>query len=323
MAKGKLTSSFFIGLFVLLGIVAIVGAIIWLGSSQLLQERRIYATYIDGSVQGLEQGSAVKYQGIPVGNITKIDIAPDGKMIEIIMSIDPKIEITPYKRVSPEMSGIAGGKYLLLFEANPNDSLALNYHPELPFNPKYPVIPSAPSTIDEFTLAARDIISQIQDIQFSEISKEIIMTLHSATVLMNNPDIKLGIQNLRKSSESIANFMTQLDTTKAIENVIATSYSINKSSDDLNRTILDLEKKINELQLAQFIDKIYNDYDTTLNIVNSSVRKISTRSDIFFFNLNSLLEDLKKTNSELQNTLRAFSDDPSTILLSNPPKKNE
>lgn len=321
MAKGKLTTSFFIGLFVLLGLVAIVGAIIWLGSSQFLQERKMYVTYIDGSVQGLEQGSAVKYQGLPVGNISKIDIAPDGKMIEIVMSIDPKIEITPNKRVSPEMSGIAGGKYMLLFEANPNDSLLLNYHPELPFKTKYPVIPSAPSTIDEFTLAARDIISQIQDIQFGEISRQIIMTLHSTNVLLTNPDIKLGLQNLRKSSESIAAFMAQLDTTKAIENVIQTTYSINKSSDDLNRTILDLEQKINELQIAQFMDKIYNDYDTTLNVVNSSVRKMSTRSDMFFFNLNSLLEDLKKTNTELQNTLRAFSDDPSTILLSNPPKK--
>ena len=321
MAKGKLTTSFFIGLFVLLGLVAIVGAIIWLGSSQFLQERKMYVTYIDGSVQGLEQGSAVKYQGLPVGNISKIDIAPDGKMIEIVMSIDPKIEITPNKRVSPEMSGIAGGKYMLLFEANPNDSLLLNYHPELPFKTKYPVIPSAPSTIDEFTLAARDIIAQIQDIQFGEISRQIIMTLHSTNVLLTNPDIKLGMQNLRKSSESIASFMAQLDTTKAIENVIQTTYSINKSSVDLNRTILDLEQKINELQIAQFMDKIYNDYDTTLNVVNSSVRKMSTRSDMFFFNLNSLLEDLKKTNTELQNTLRAFSDDPSTILLSNPPKK--
>jgi len=75
MAKGKLTTSFFIGLFVLLGVIAIVGSIIWLGSSQFMKERKFYVTYVDGSVQGLEQGGAVKYQGVPVGNIKKIDIA--------------------------------------------------------------------------------------------------------------------------------------------------------------------------------------------------------------------------------------------------------
>jgi hypothetical protein len=117
--------------------------------------------------------------------------------------------------------------------------------------------------------------------------------------------------------------VSQLDTTKAIDNIISTAYKINKSSDDLNNTIIDLEKKINELQIAEFMDKVYNDYDTTLDVVNSSVKKISVRSDIFFVNLSSLLEDLKKTNAELQNTLRAFSDDPSTILLSNPPKKKD
>ena len=321
MAKGKITSSFFIGLFVLIGLVAIVGSIVWLGSSQFLKERKMYVTYIDGSVQGLEQGSPVKYQGLPVGNITKLDIAPDGKLIEIVMSLDPKIAITPTKRVSPEMSGIAGGKYILLYEANPTDTQALNLHPELSFQPKYPVIPSAPSTIDEFTLAAKDILAEMRQIRFSEISREVIFTLRSSSALINNSDIKTSLANLRKSSESINKFMAQLDTTKAIDNIIATTYSINKSSDELNKTILDLEKKVNELQIAQFMDKVYNDYDTTLGVVNSSVRKLSTRSDIFFLNLNSLLEDLKQTNSELQNTMRSFSDDPSTILLSNPPKK--
>ncbi|HPD33437.1 MAG TPA: MlaD family protein [Candidatus Kapabacteria bacterium] len=321
MAKGKVTSSFFIGLFILIGLIAIVGSIIWLGSSQFMKERKFYVTYIDGSVQGLEQGSAVKYQGVPIGNIKKIDIAPDGRLIEIIMAIDPKIKMTPYTRISPEMSGIAGGKYLLLFEANPNDTLVFNNFPELPFKPKYPVIPSAPSTISEFTLAARDILSKIQTIQFSQISKELTMTLHSTNVLLNNPDIKLSLQNLRKTTESVALLVSQLDTTKAIDNIITTTYKINKSSDDLNNTIIDLEKKINDLQIAEFMDKVYNDYDTTLNVINSSVKKISVRSDIFFVNLSSLLEDLKKTNAELQNTLRAFSDDPSTILLSNPPKK--
>jgi len=321
MAKGKITSSFFIGLFVLIGLVAIVGSIIWLGSSQFLTERKMYVTYIDGSVQGLEQGSPVKYQGLPVGNIAKLDIAPDGKLIEIVMSLDPKIAITPTKRVSPEMSGIAGGKYILLYEANPTDTQALNLHPELSFRTKYPVIPSAPSTIDEFTLAAKDILAEMRQIRFSEISREVIFSLHSLSALINNSDIKTSLANLRKSSESINKFMAQLDTTKAIDNIIATTYSINKSSDELNKTILDLEKKVNELQIAQFMDKVYNDYDTTLGVVNSSVRKLSTRSDIFFLNLNSLLEDLKQTNSELQNTMRSFSDDPSTILLSNPPKK--
>jgi len=75
------------------------------------------------------------------------------------------------------------------------------------------------------------------------------MTLHSTNVLLNNPDIKYSLQNLRKTTESVALLVSQLDTTKAIDNIISTAYKINKSSDDLNNTIIDLEKKLMNCRL--------------------------------------------------------------------------
>ena len=110
----KITSAFFIGLFVISGTLIAIGAVIWLGASRFFEERNIYVTYFDGSIEGLESGSAVKYLGVEVGNVSKIGVAPDGKLIEVLFQIDKKIGVTDNLRVKLEIIGISGRKFLQL-----------------------------------------------------------------------------------------------------------------------------------------------------------------------------------------------------------------
>jgi hypothetical protein len=44
---------------------------------------------------------------------------------------------------------------------------------------------------------------------------------------------------------------------------------------------------------------------------------------MMILSLNNLIEELRKTNIELRNSLKGISDDPSNIFLVNPPKKEE
>jgi phospholipid/cholesterol/gamma-HCH transport system substrate-binding protein len=78
-------SKFMIGLFVTIGFVIGVAAIIWLGASQYFRKSYTYVSYFDESVQGLEVGSVVKYRGVEVGKVEKISIAPDDRLVEVQM----------------------------------------------------------------------------------------------------------------------------------------------------------------------------------------------------------------------------------------------
>ena len=61
MARQK--TNLIIGLFVILGVVMGVVAIIWVGATSYFQKGATYVSYFDESVQGLQLNSAVKFRG--------------------------------------------------------------------------------------------------------------------------------------------------------------------------------------------------------------------------------------------------------------------
>ena len=61
MARQK--TNLIIGLFVILGVVMGVVAIIWVGATSYFQKGTTYISYFDESVQGLQLNSAVKFRG--------------------------------------------------------------------------------------------------------------------------------------------------------------------------------------------------------------------------------------------------------------------
>ena len=79
---------FTVGLFVVIGFMIGAGAIIWIGASKYFKKGDTFLTYFDESVQGLQIDSRVKYQGVDVGWVTKIDLAPDNRLVEVTMKIN-------------------------------------------------------------------------------------------------------------------------------------------------------------------------------------------------------------------------------------------
>ena len=76
-------SSFMIGLFVTVGLVIGIAAIIWVGASTYFEKGSLFVTYFDESVQGLQVDSRVKYRGVDIGKVQSIGVAPDRKLVEV------------------------------------------------------------------------------------------------------------------------------------------------------------------------------------------------------------------------------------------------
>lgn len=320
MGKGKISSSFLIGLFVIIAVGVMVGTIFWLGANEFFKQKNTFVTYFDSSIQGLEKGSPVKYLGVPIGNVSNVSISPNGVYIEVEMQLDPKIAITPEMRIKSEFSGIAGGKFLQIFNPDKGQSFPKL---SLGFKPPHPVIHSAPSGIDEIAIAAKQVIENLMQVQFSKISYELIQLMANFNSLLSDPSIKNSISNVELATKSFSIFFNKLDTTQVVDNFINTSYNIANSADQLLATVNDLKRKVEQVEVGQFLDKVYYDYDTTMKTVNNTIRKISLRTDLLILSLNSLIEDIRKTNQELRNSLQTLQDDPSTIFFVRPPKEEK
>ena len=81
-------TKFAVGLFVAIGFTLAILVTIWLGMSRFLQKGRFYVTYFDESVQGLDVDSPVKYRGVFTGRVERIGVAPDSKLIKVILKIE-------------------------------------------------------------------------------------------------------------------------------------------------------------------------------------------------------------------------------------------
>lgn len=168
------TNYFKIGLFVLLGLAAALVTAVAFGANRVKRETLAYYTYFNESVQGLELGSPVKYRGVNIGTVARIDIAEDKRHVEIGAELDmasirrlgltetatageggrTRFAVPPELRTQLQSQGITGLKFLAIDFFNPET----NPVPVLPFATPENYIPAAPSLIksleDSITRAA-------------------------------------------------------------------------------------------------------------------------------------------------------------------------
>src|SRR6266850_135490 len=81
-----------VGAFVLAVIFLAFVAVLWLGRSEFAQDTKRYYIYFRGSVMGLNKGSQVQYNGIPVGRVIDIRVDPHNlAQIQVTVEIDTSI----------------------------------------------------------------------------------------------------------------------------------------------------------------------------------------------------------------------------------------
>lgn len=195
---------FKLGLFVIAGAVALVLILLVLGSGRWFQSKVVIETYFNESVQGLDVGSKVKYRGVNVGEVTRInftytkyqlDRAPAERLRYVLVeaTVLPRLigsraggditkaetaamEIDKGLRIKLAPQGITGTNYLEIDYADPKAN------PLLPISwvPDYLYIPSAPSTVTQFVAAAGDIADRLHrlDIEgtIANLNKLLIVT---------------------------------------------------------------------------------------------------------------------------------------------------
>ncbi|OGP87692.1 MAG: hypothetical protein A2157_18730 [Deltaproteobacteria bacterium RBG_16_47_11] len=114
------TSKFMIGLFVTIGILIGMVAVVWLGASKYFEKGATYVTYFDESVQGLQLDSAVKYRGVEAGRVEKIGVAPDHRLIEVTMNINLRGKIERDHVAQLKAVGITGIVFVELDRKEPD-----------------------------------------------------------------------------------------------------------------------------------------------------------------------------------------------------------
>lgn len=210
-----------VGVFVMALLLGLVVALLWLTGAQYAQEYAYYQTYFSGSVSGLGTGTSVRYNGIEVGRVSKLNFDPnDPKKVQVIMQIDPTLKIHADSLASIASQGLTGGTYV---EIDGGSKKAPVLHPH--FWGEYPTVRSKPSTLQQLEQSAplmiaklsraADRLNDLLNDKNRRSVADILANLHDTTTVLSarSADIDATLRNFNTSSQRLEADLTDLHTT--------------------------------------------------------------------------------------------------------------
>jgi phospholipid/cholesterol/gamma-HCH transport system substrate-binding protein len=257
--------------------------------NRFLEKGQLYAVYFNESVQGLKHDSPVKYRGVAIGHIERISLAPDSRLIEVILNIESDISLEENMVAQQKAVGITGSKFIELDRQKDEEE---DLYPKLEFPTEYPVLASRPSNISELFRGIDDIVQKLNALDIVGISASLKASLDHMDQTMSDIDAK-GISNNIKASLDI----------------------INKGFDQerWGRLITGLE--INVTALEKVINSADGFIKKTSGIMDRAGAEVSNLSH----HLIVVGQNLERTTGNLDNLLEQISTHPSQLLFGDPP----
>jgi len=294
MAKKK-RKYFVVGLFVTLAFLLAAFLIVWINASRYFEQGRMYVTFFNESVQGLSKDSEVKYQGVKVGRVTDIRIAPDNKTVAVYMMINLKDNLPQRVVAQLTMTGITGLMFVNLVPRQPDEA---NLSPKITFATEYPVIPSRPSEISQILTGVKDVVESVKQADLGATIKEI-------------REAAAGIKNL-SGGKDVKKLITKADS------------AVGYLRDALKR----VDKTLSRGKLNSILAETHNAVkgaSTLMHNLNSNVSasKIPDTVKSVRLTLNdarNLLNELKRTTANLDMFIERIYRRPPDLLFGKPPQ---
>ena len=308
-----------IGLFVIVGILIGVVAIVWLGASKYFEKGGTYVTYFDESVQGLQLDSTVKYRGVEVGRVEKIRVAPDNTLIEVIMKMDLKGKIERDDVAQLKAAGITGIVFVELSRKDPKES---DLSPKITFASKFPVISSKPSDIKQLLTGIDNVIQGFKKIDTQGISDQVKSTLKvlESTVaglnsVVGSVEKTLGGGRLEETVGEVRNTLLKLQSFVSHVQKELEALNLGKTGGNIESATARLDKIMNSGE----VEAILGEAKGAAKKVNQLAEGLDKRSLEITNNIRATSENLKRASESLEMLIDRVYASPSDLLYGQPP----
>jgi len=298
-----------VGFFVLIGIVLILGMSYWMLKPSNEQETQKYNIYFDESVLGLNLDAPVKYRGISVGKVTKLQINPNNsEQVEVQVTI---LKSTPIKENTVARltaQGITGLSYINLTQGENDAPKLLAKKGE-----DCPTIKTVPSFFENIEQS------------IGGLSVELTQTLVGTQKLLRERNQKDFSQILKNTAELSAKMNRLLDD-KTILSLQKSSKNIESITDNMDVMM----PKINLLvgKSIKWQDSISGSFDSIMNSylgIKSSMTEIKRAvasgefnikeiSSGFVPTINDTFLNMQELMIKMESVLDQYKQSPSDIF---------
>lgn len=283
-------------------IAAFIITVFWMTSFKHSVHHKSYMTYVDQEVTGLQKQSLVRFNGIEVGYISKIDFDPKNlQKVKIFMNIDPKVPVTTSTVAIIESAGFTGGKYVALKALKSTAPLRT-----LKKGEKYIIIPSKDSMIDNLEGSLKGI------------TKELKQTVASINLLLgpaNRRSIKKSLANIDVVTTTIANNSKRIDASLAsmqeiLNNTSVASKDFPAMIKQTRKTLAAFQDTANKLTIA----------GTKANVaIGRTGTAIQNASDQLLPSAEQMLSQINQMMTSIQTLSSDIAQNPSILIRGKAP----
>jgi phospholipid/cholesterol/gamma-HCH transport system substrate-binding protein len=343
MAK---TSNFMLGLFVTIGALLAAAAILWWGAAKYFQKGSPYVTYFDESVQGLQVDSSVKYRGVDVGRVEQIRVAPDNKLIAVIMKIELQGDVPRNTVAQLKAAGITGIVFVDLDRRHPEEA---DLSPKLSFTPDYPLIPSRPSQVSQILTGIDAVMDKVKEADFQAIfgkvekelqalSSQIQQTARSVEGFFTGPAMRSILKNVDSATRRADQSLLRVEKILAAENWERILARTESAASEMDRAMVRLDRVLTETDIGGAVQEVQGVLresrevlaalkeeiralklgDTTLPI-RELAENLDRRTRAIGNEIRTLGKNLRQASEKLEVILENAENRPSDFIFSVPP----
>jgi phospholipid/cholesterol/gamma-HCH transport system substrate-binding protein len=243
-----------VGAFVLAVIFLGFVAVLWLGRVEFTQQAKRYYIYFRGSVAGLNKGSQVQYNGIPVGRVVDIRVDPSNlEQIQVTVEIDTSIvDIKSDARAFLD-ANILNGIATIQIRGGTREASEL----EPASGHKYPVITAGRSELEEVKASLPELVADLK------------AAAHSLNALLdenNRRAVSDTLQNIRSITGAL------VEPSKAVNDIVDNA---NKALADLRSFFRDVDQSYTEKGgLKDQLSQTLTDADRLAKNLNDAGRQL-------------------------------------------------
>jgi len=257
-----------IGTFVLILIGLTVGFAIWLARLDIDRDVTLYDIYFTEAVSGLSVGNSVRFNGVPVGEVKRIELDPDEpSRVRVRVEIASVVPLKEDSVALLEAVGFTGVAFVQIQGGSASSQPLAKREGE-----EFAIIPSRPSAIQEVFEGAPDLLNQ-------------------ATIAVSRLSLLLNEENRGEISN-------------ILKNVNSFTGSLAERTDEFENIILNLDETIAQFkEAAQTINRMSA---TAEGVIDDDLRETLGEAQRTFASVEALADDLRGVVAENRNNLRQF-----------------
>jgi paraquat-inducible protein B len=319
-----------IGLFLIGGIVLAVGGTAVLASTAWFERRTTFISFFQESVNGLEMGAPVKFQGVPVGTVTGILIQIDERDKTFQVPVEYEIDLTRLTsqldtyvnladgavlrqqiadglRAQMQMESIVTGQLYIELSYDANAA-----PPELESHATaWPEIPTTPSLMAALGTGAGSLVADMLKVLFQ---------VNQMLAEVDMPGINAAVVS---SAEAVERLMTSPEILAAVEQVPIMAVQVNRTMEGLEVLATNAGAAIDPFQLQ--VDAASAELIATLQTLRSTLEDthglLSTDSGVGY-GLQETLASLKDAADALRLLTTSLEQNSDMLIRGKKPPEN-